>query len=273
MKLTVDASIVVKWFVAEPLCHEARLALARRIELHAPDLVLSEFANTIWKKARRNEILEQELYLNELPYLTKIISLLPDRELVERAAQIAFAIDHPIYDCLYLACAELTGSEMITADKHLANKLTASPLGIRIQYLGDLGTTTQLEAAAFASVLEHDKIEKLADAFQYFEKTEQFVVDSLFAEKEGLRILSSKDQEQYLNSPAYIRLISLIKELDEEERIDLLALGWLGAGLFPSWRLSIEHAEQIVLANEFNARYAAGYGRHWQSGFEIISLG
>ena len=42
MKLTVDTSIVVKWFVAEPLSQEARIALARRIDLHAPDLVLSE---------------------------------------------------------------------------------------------------------------------------------------------------------------------------------------------------------------------------------------
>ena len=56
MKLTVDASIVVKWFVAEALSKEARLLLAHRLDLHAPDLLLAEFANTIWKKARRSEI-------------------------------------------------------------------------------------------------------------------------------------------------------------------------------------------------------------------------
>ena len=32
MKLTVEASIAVKWFVAEPLCGEARAVLARRIQ-------------------------------------------------------------------------------------------------------------------------------------------------------------------------------------------------------------------------------------------------
>ena len=105
------------------------------------------------------------------------------------------------------------------------------------------------------------------------EQTQPSIIDTLFAEKESLRDLSYGKQAQYLNSLACIRLINAIKELDEEERIDLLALGWLGAGRFPSWRRSIEHAEQIVLANEFDARYAAGYGRHWQSGCEIISSG
>ena len=46
--------------------------------------------------------------------------------------------------------------------------------------------------------------------------------------------MSYEKQAQTLNSPAYIRLINAIKELDEEECIDLLAHGWLGAGPFPN---------------------------------------
>lgn len=97
MKLTVDANIVVKWFVSETLSGEARQLLARRIHLHAPDLVLSEYANVIWKKARRNEIPDAELYLGEIPGLPDVISLFPDRDLVMRASQFATDIDHPIY--------------------------------------------------------------------------------------------------------------------------------------------------------------------------------
>ena len=51
MKLTVDASIAVKWFVAEPLGDEARAVLARRIQRDAPDLLLAECANTMWKQS------------------------------------------------------------------------------------------------------------------------------------------------------------------------------------------------------------------------------
>lgn len=34
---------------------ELRYMLAHRLELHAPDILLAEFANTIWEKARRTE--------------------------------------------------------------------------------------------------------------------------------------------------------------------------------------------------------------------------
>ena len=39
MKLTVDASVVIKWFVTEPLCEEARQLLGDRLDLHAPDIL------------------------------------------------------------------------------------------------------------------------------------------------------------------------------------------------------------------------------------------
>ena len=48
MTLTVDASVVIKWFVKEQEFEEARGLLAHRIHLHAPDILLAEFANTIW---------------------------------------------------------------------------------------------------------------------------------------------------------------------------------------------------------------------------------
>lgn len=41
MRLSVDASVVVKWFVSQPLSENARLLLAHRLELHAPDLLAS----------------------------------------------------------------------------------------------------------------------------------------------------------------------------------------------------------------------------------------
>ena len=271
MKFTVDASIVVKWFVAEPLYNEARRLLARRIDLYAPDLVLSEFANTIWKKTRRKEIPDQEPYLNELSSLSDVISLLPDRELIERAARMAFAIDHPVYDCLYLACAEATDSGVITADRRLANKSAAQPLGVRVEYLGDAGVAKQLETAAFAPVIERRKVEELTDAFDFFTETESHVLDTLFAGRERPHVITDKDRELFLNSPAYKRLIDAVQELEEEEHIDLLALGWLGAGLFPDWRRSVEHAEKIVLLNGFDSNYASGYGRYWRAGFELVA--
>jgi len=271
LKLTVDASIVVKWFVAEPWHDEARCLLSRRVDLYAPDLVLSEFANTIWKKARAKEIPNQEPYLSELSSLSDLISLLPDRELIEQAARMAFEIDHPVYDCLYLACAEATGSGVITADRRLANKSATQDFGVRVEYLGDAEVSKQIETAAFAPVIDRRKVEELSEIFDFFAETERHVLDTLFAGREGLHITTDKDRELYLNSPAYKRLIDTVQELEEEEFIDLLALGWLGAGLFPDWRRSLEHAEKMVLLDGINSKYASGYGRDWRAGFERIA--
>jgi predicted nucleic acid-binding protein len=98
VKLTIDASIAVKWFVAEPLREEARRLLAHRLHLHAPEILLSEFANTIWKKVRRGEIEDPQPYFDELANLSGIVALHPGGALVDRAARLAVEIDHPVYD-------------------------------------------------------------------------------------------------------------------------------------------------------------------------------
>ena len=86
MKLTVDASVVVKWFVPEALSDEARLLLGDRLSLHAPDLVLVEFANTIWKKVRRRELADHRPYTDEFPHLSEVITLYPAYDLLAPTA-------------------------------------------------------------------------------------------------------------------------------------------------------------------------------------------
>ncbi len=135
MSLTVDASIVIKWFVNEPMSRESRLLLVRPTRFFAPGLLLAEFANTIWKKVRRREISDPRPYLNELASLPQIIALYPAAVLIERAAQIAFEIDHPIYDCLYLACAEATESPLVTADQRLADKVGDGLPGVLVRHI------------------------------------------------------------------------------------------------------------------------------------------
>src|SRR6266849_5468707 len=53
--LVIDASITVKWVVDEPGTPEA-LLLRRTAKLIAPDLLVAECANVLWKKVRRNEL-------------------------------------------------------------------------------------------------------------------------------------------------------------------------------------------------------------------------
>ena len=148
MKLTVDAGVVVKWFVTEPSSEDARRLLSHRIDLHTPDILLAEVANTLWKKVRLREIADPRPYWDELANLPGIVTLRPGEELVASAAQLAMALDHPVYDCLYLACAEAESAVLVTADRQFARKAAAHPSNVDVRYIGETGTADWIEAAA-----------------------------------------------------------------------------------------------------------------------------
>ena len=119
MKVTVDASVAVKWFVAEDHRKEARHVLGPRIERYAPDLLPLECASAICKKAHRGEIVRPAPFLDEIARLGEVVRMRSIASLLRNAAETALRIGHPVYDCLYIACAKLTGSVLVTADRTL----------------------------------------------------------------------------------------------------------------------------------------------------------
>lgn len=120
--LVVDASVAMKWVVEEPGTPEA-LALLRQVRLTAPDLLTAECANILWKKVQRRELTKDEALLAARLLARAEIELLPTRSLLEAATRIAIELDHPAYDCLYLALAVANDSRFVTADDRLLRKL------------------------------------------------------------------------------------------------------------------------------------------------------
>ncbi|MGC8478225.1 MAG: type II toxin-antitoxin system VapC family toxin [Acetobacteraceae bacterium] len=116
----VDASVAIKWVIAEPGA-EAALALLGH-ELTAPDLLVAECANILWRKHRLGEISLREAGLAARLLERAEVDLVPMRRLLDRATALAIALDHPAYDAVYLALAELTGRAFVTADVRLARK-------------------------------------------------------------------------------------------------------------------------------------------------------
>ena len=149
MKLVVDANIAVKWLFTEAGTAEARQLLAPRIVLHAPDFILTEAANVIWKKARRNEVANAQPYLEELARLPAAVALHQSADLVAHAAAIALEIDHPVYDCLYLACAQAEGAPLVTADSRLRDAPEAHP-GVDVWDIMDPDVRDRIVTAATA---------------------------------------------------------------------------------------------------------------------------
>ena len=125
--LVIDASVAVKWVIEEEGTKEA-LALRGRA-LAAPDLLIAECANILWKKVRRNELSEQEAAFAAGLLARADIELVAMRPYLETAVRIALALDHPAYDCIYIALAEAEGLRFVTADASLVRKVGRQPSG------------------------------------------------------------------------------------------------------------------------------------------------
>ena len=59
MRLVTDASVAVKWLVAEADSATANGLLGAGHELHAPRLLASEVGNALWRKARAGDLTPQ----------------------------------------------------------------------------------------------------------------------------------------------------------------------------------------------------------------------
>lgn len=118
MTLVVDASVAVQWALNEAGTTRA-LALRHEEGLIAPSLIATEIGNALWKAVRRGHVARAEALDTMAAILIPFDALVPVEDLRSRALEIALELDHPIYDCFYLALAERERCPLVTADKRL----------------------------------------------------------------------------------------------------------------------------------------------------------
>jgi predicted nucleic acid-binding protein len=138
-RYVVDASVAVKWFVPEILSEFAIQLLQPDNVLLAPDLLMPEICNTLWKKVGRGELdLDDALQcltdLNLMP-----LQLYASPELVHDALRVSTREKIPAYDSLYLALASLLDCRMVTADARLRNSIRDQTLKDRVLLLESSG--------------------------------------------------------------------------------------------------------------------------------------
>jgi len=130
--VVVDASVAVKWFLpeaGESLVSQAVALLdafdEEEVRFVVPDLFYVETASAIWKAVRVGRV--PRAYGDQaLVFLTqRKFPTVPSLKLLDIAFQIAADHGRTVYDCLYVALAVQTNSQLITADERLANSLAA----------------------------------------------------------------------------------------------------------------------------------------------------
>jgi len=133
----IDAGVALKWFLREGESQGAdsllEAFLANEIELLAPDSLVLEFANTLWK----HSILLKQLRPEEAKsifhdFLTLPLNLHESNALASLALKMSVELRHPIYDTLYCALANENDCEFITADRVLVEKLSGSLFFVRL---------------------------------------------------------------------------------------------------------------------------------------------
>lgn len=125
----VDASVAVKLYVPEVHSPQVVRFFSDQHDLIAPDLMLSEFGNIVWKKVR----LLGELTQDEGERIITAMQTLPltyygASHLLKDAFQIALNTQRTVYDCLYVALAASQGYQLMTDDRKLSAALQQTSL-------------------------------------------------------------------------------------------------------------------------------------------------
>ena len=141
MSWIVDASVAIKVVVAEEDSDAAHRLAASDDTLHAPRLMVSEIANTLWRKARVGDIEP-----SRAGALMTAATALPDRWHADEtvgaeAVRLAIALDRPVYDCVYLALAYRLNAQLVTADRRFANALAPTEHGYVVTTLAEYAKT------------------------------------------------------------------------------------------------------------------------------------
>jgi predicted nucleic acid-binding protein len=128
----LDASVAVKWMLParnEQLWPEAYQLLdaygAGEVELAVPDVFWAECGNVMWKAVRQKRLGRGDAEIAITSMIARRITTVPSATLLPTAIAIAFDFGRAVYDCLYVALAVTSKTQLITADERLANALAA----------------------------------------------------------------------------------------------------------------------------------------------------
>lgn len=140
-RYVVDASVVIKWYIPEKLSEQADLFLEESVvagaPLLAPDLLIAEVGNILWKKQRLGELSPSEAsHILETIGESLPLQLYESLSLMSSAWKIACTFDRTFYDALYVALAQQQDALFITADEKLVSALRRGQLRKRVQWLG-----------------------------------------------------------------------------------------------------------------------------------------
>ena len=122
--LVADTSFLFKLAFSNPHAEEAE-KVCEKYNLFAPAFIQVELSNALWKAVRFGGLAAAQAHA-ALEQLATLYRPVPDDDLVTNALEIAMAIGHPVYDCMFITLASDMAVPLITADRKLISAVSAS---------------------------------------------------------------------------------------------------------------------------------------------------
>jgi len=139
----IDASVAIKWYIPEPLSEQASKLFDSlqnlNVQFLAPDLIIPEIGNVLWKKVRWKELSAVEAQTISSVLCEDFPVMLFESSLYLSAAmELALVCNRTIYDSLYMAVAIAHEGYFVTADQKMVNALSNTSVSQRIMFLADI---------------------------------------------------------------------------------------------------------------------------------------
>jgi predicted nucleic acid-binding protein len=130
MIAVLDANIAIALLVPLPYSNGARQAVGRATRLIAPDLLIHETTNALWRIAMAGQMPPDACIevLGQIPLL--LDDIVPAHSIAAEALADAIRLRHPAYDMFYTALVKANDGILITADRKLAS--AAEQLSLRV---------------------------------------------------------------------------------------------------------------------------------------------
>ena len=120
MTTVIDVSAVVEILLQKEKCKKYRDIIEKSSSVLAPDIYVSELANTLWKYYTRKLYTETECkkYIQlGIGYIDRFINC---KDIWQEAFSEGINNKHSVYDLLYMVTARRNGGTLITSDSALA---------------------------------------------------------------------------------------------------------------------------------------------------------
>lgn len=124
----IDTSVALQWTLPERGMENAERYLEAKDSV-GPDVVLVEAANVLAKKVRAGDMSGDEAIEALQIVRDGFERLVPVEVLISRALEISIALSHPVYDCVFLACAEHLKTKLVTRDAPFAKRVRSRGMG------------------------------------------------------------------------------------------------------------------------------------------------